>query len=335
MSRMDSLPGSDLRDLPPNGEQFARADADALLDGPLGDWLAAQDALRASVRAKAQRRLILGIGAAMLAAFSIVFKTGAIAPALQLGFVIGAAGFGWSEWAKRPVTRRIKTEINGAIARALGLSYSIAVADEAAFALARQFEMLPSFDKAVLEDAWWGDLGGRPFRLHEAKLTETRGSGKSRRTVTVFQGVIMSIGFARAFSGTTLIERDGKHDGLLGLFGREKDAVSINGKRLTRTSAVDPAFDERFDLWTDDPVEAHRLVHPEYVERLVSLETAFGAAKLRALFRLGELLVVFETANQFESGSIDARDDRRMVEQACAQFGAVAQLALRLNERGR
>ena len=335
MSRMDSLPGSDLRDLPPNGEQFARPDADALLGGALGAWLSGQDALRASVRAKAQSRLYLGFGAAMLAAFFIVFKTGEILLALQLGIAIGAGGYAWSEWSKRPLTRQIKAEINGAIARALGLTYAITVSDESNFALARQFEMLPKHDKAALEDGWWGKLGGQPFHLHEAKLTETRGSGKNRRTVTVFQGLIMGIGFARNFSGTTLIERNGKHDGLLGFLGREKDAITVGGRRLTRTSAVDPVFEKRFDLWTDDPVEAHWLVNPEYVERLVSLETAFGAGKLRALFQSGQLLVVFETSDQFESGTIDTGQDRRMVQQAISQFDAVAELALRLNARAR
>ena len=309
--------------------------ADALLAGPLGEWLAQQSGLRDETRARAQRRFLIAVGAAMALAFAIVVYGGPVIAAVQVGIFIGAGGFAWSEWTKRPVVRHIKEEINAAIASSLGVSYALAVTDPRNFETARAFGMLPTFDKSVLEDAWTGEIGGRPFHLHEATLTEQRGSGKNRRTVTTFQGVIMAIGFARRFSGTTLIERDGARDGILGLFGREKQEIAMAGLRLSRMDTVDPEFDRRFDVWTDDQVEAHYLVHPAYVERLVAVETAFAAKNLRALFRDGELLVLFETLNQFESGSLEQRDDRRLLEQAIAQFGALADLAVRLNERSR
>lgn len=312
-----------------------RPDADALLAGPLGGWLDEQLGLRAETKEKAQRRFLVAVGLAAAVAFVVILWGAPVVTALQLGGLVGAGGWIWSEWTKRPVVSRIKGGINEAIARSLGLSYSLAVADEGNFRLAREFGMLPSYDSARLEDAWWGEVGGHPFHLHEAKLTEQRGSGKSRRTVTVFEGVILSVGFARRFSGTTLIERDGKRDGLLGLFGREKDAITVAGLRLSRMDTVDPTFDEKFDVWTDDQTEAHYLIHPEYIERLVALESAFGARKLRALFRDGRLMVLFETVNQFESGSLEASEDRRLLQQAIAQFGALADLAVRINERAR
>jgi len=312
-----------------------RPDADALLAGPLGQWLADQSGLRERTRAKVTHRFVAAVVLAAAVAFAMVVSGGPVVGALQIGALIGAGGWLWGEWTKRPVVNRIKEGINSAIARALGLSYSLAVADRRDFDRALRFAMLPTHDKATLEDAWWGEVGGRPFRLHEAKLTEERGSGKSRRTVTVFQGAIMSVGFARSFSGTTLIERNGQHDGLLGLFGRKRDSAEIGGLPLTRMDMVDPRFNDEFDVWTNDPVEAQYLVHPEYVERLVALESAFTARKLRALFRDGELLVVFEAGNEFETGSLDSGDDRHHLQQAIAHFSALADLAVRLNERGR
>jgi len=312
-----------------------RPDADALLAGPLGQWLADQSGLREETRDKVWRRFLIAVGLAAAVAFAMVVSGSPVVAALQIGGLIGAGGWLWGEWTKRPVVNRIKEGINGAIARALGLSYSLAVGDRGNFDRALQFAMLPQHDKAVLEDAWWGEVGGRPFRLHEARLTEERGSGKNRRTVTVFQGAIMSVGFARSFTGTTLIERSGQHDGLLGLFGRKRDTATVGGMSLSRMDTVDPRFNDEFEVWTDDQVEAHYLIHPEYVERLVALESAFAARKLRALFRDGELLVVFESGNDFETGSLDPGDDRLHVQQAIGQFGALADLAVRLNERAR
>lgn len=312
-----------------------RPRSEALLAGPLGEWLADQAGLRMATREKAQHRFMAAIGAAAVLAFVIVLKGGPVVTALQLGFFVGVGGFVWSEWTKRPVVRRIKAGINEAIAHALGLAYSVAVDDRFHFDRALRFGLLPPHEKAELEDQWTGDLNGRPFRLHEARLTEQRGSGKSRRTVTLFQGVIMAIGFARPFTGTTLIERDGSHDGLLRLIGRERQEITVANLRLSRLDTVDPAFDDKFDAWTDDQVEGHYLINPAYVERLVAVESAFAARKLRALFREGELLLVFETDNLFESGSLEPGDDRWRVDQAITQFGAMADLAVRLNERGR
>ena len=312
-----------------------RAQSEALLAGPLGEWLADQSSLRTATREKAQRRFLMAIGAAALLAFAIVVKGGEIGTALQLGFFVGAGGFAWAEWTKRPVIRQIKSAINEAIARSLGLTYSTGVTDTFHFDRALRFELLPKHENATLEDEWAGEVGGRPFRLHEAKLTEQRGSGKSRRTVTLFQGVVMAIGFARSFTGTTLVERDRHHDGLLGLLGRERQEIKVANLLLSRLDTVDPAFDDKFDAWTDDQVEGHYLINPAYVERLIAVESAFAARKLRALFREGELLLVFETDNLFESGSLEPGDDRRLVEQAIAQFAAMADLAVRLNERAR
>jgi hypothetical protein len=312
-----------------------RPNADALLAGPLGDWLAGQSGLRTRTARRATNLWLATVAVACVIAFVMVVKGAPVVGALQIGFFVGGGGYLWGEWIKRPVVRRIKGEINGAIAGALGLSYAAEVADRRAFDTAREFGMLPGFDKAKLEDAWWGELGGQHFALHEATLTEERGSGKSRRTVTTFQGVILTIGFARRFSGTTLIERDGRHKSLLSLFGREKLEITAGGLTLGRMDTPDPRFDALFDVWTNDQVEAHYLIHPEYVERLVALETAFGAKNLAALFRGGELLVLFEAPNQFESGSLEPGDDRRLLEQAIGQFGAMADMALRLNERAR
>jgi hypothetical protein len=79
------------------------------------------------------------------------------------------------------------------------------------------------------------------------------------------------------------------------------------------------------------------LVHPSYVEHLLELESAFAARELRALFTRGEVIVAIEADDLFESGAMDAATDRARAERAARQFGALASLALAINqtERGR
>jgi hypothetical protein len=312
-----------------------RPDADTLLAGPLGSWLSGQSSERAEARVQAQFRFLLAVGAAAAVAFAAILYSGEIVIALQLGGAIGIGGYAWSEWAKRPVVNRIKDGINGAIAQALGLSYALTVRDESDFERARAFALVPSFDNRKLEDEWAGEVGGRPFHLHEAKLTEERGSGKSRRTVTVFTGVIMAVGFARDFTGTTLIARKGSHKRFFGLIGEDKETISPNGVQLQQIDMVDPRFADSFSVWSNDPVEGHYLIDPLYVEKLVAIEQAFAGDKIRALFAGGQLLIVLEGGNLFESGSLDAGEDRRLLEQSIAQFGTLADMAIQLNARGR
>ena len=310
-----------------------RPDPDALLAGPLGTWLAAQNDARAEAKAKARQRRIWGlIAAGAVAVVVLLFSRGDFGLALQLAFFTGAGGFGWAELAKRPVINRIKGGINGAIAEALGLKFSADVTPGETFERAKTFAMLPSYDNSSFEDLWWGTVADRPFTLHEARLTEQRGSGKNRRTVTVFSGSILSIGFARKFLGTTLVAPQGQFSKF---FGGEKEEAEVGGVRLGRCDMVDPTFEDRFTVWSDDAVDSRYLVHPEYISRLVAVEQAFAGEKIRALFREGELLIVLESGNLFESGSLDSDQDRALLERSIAQFGSLADLATKLNERER
>ena len=309
-----------------------RPDADALMAGELGQWLNAQNDERAAVKAKAARirntGLLIAAGIAFLATLFWSLKAG-----FKIGFVVGAGAFGLAEWSKRPMLNKLKGGINGAIAKALGLEYSVSCEPGHTFEWACQFEMVPSHDDSHFQDLWWGLVGGRPFTMHEAKLTEQRGSGKNRRTVTVFEGQIMSIGFNRRFHATTLLEGDGERRKFF--IGGEKEKATIGGIELGRVDMVNPDFEARFTLWSNDQTEARYLAHPEYLERLLAVETAFAGENIRALFHQGDLLIVLQTGDLFESGSLDSQDDRVLLGQAIEQFSALAELALKLNERER
>ena len=309
-----------------------RPDADALMAGPLGQWLASQNDERAAVKAKVRRLRLLAI-AAGLGTFVVLVLLWDAEAAIKLGAAVGFGGFGLAELAKRPLINKLKGGINGAIAKALGLEYSVEVEPGETFARAKLFELVPSYDNSNFSDLWWGLVGERPFTMHEARLTEQRGSGKNRHTVVVFEGSIMSIGFNRRFQGTTVLEPDNLRRKWL--VGSEKERCTIGELELDRVDMVDPRFEDRFTVWSNDQVEARYLVHPEYLERLLAVETAFAGEDLRALFHEGDLLIALKTGNLFESGSLDAADDRTLLAQAITQFGALAELAIKLQESER
>jgi len=307
-------------------------DAAALMAGPLGEWLAGQNAARAEAKVKSQKYTFYGIlGAVFLGAFTLVLSQ-SVQATMVVGGIAFAIGAGLAQVARKTVTDRIKSEMNQAIAKALGLEYSAKVTPGKTFERAKAFDLVPSYDDDSFEDLWWGVLGAQPFTMHEAKLTEEQGSGDNKRTVTVFAGSIMSVGFNRNFIGTTLIERKSNHRGF---FGGLKEKIKLNGIELKLVDMVDPRFEEAFAVWSDDGVEARYLVHPDYAERLTAVEQAYSGDNIRALFSEGELLIVLESGDMFESGSLNAEDDRTMLERTIGQFTSLAELATKLNERPR
>jgi hypothetical protein len=310
---------------------------DALMQGALGQWLAEQSQMRASAKEKAASRWTWG-AALLLPVLAFLWfgpgLTSGLNMVITLGAVIAAGVWGYQPIADARAA--IKVGINSAIAESLGVAYAAEVEPGPEFSAARTYGLVPGFDRASFEDRWYGTLEGHGFNLYEAHLEERRGSGKNRRWVTVFRGVIIQMAFGRPFRSTTLLQRAGAHRKWLGR-GGISDHVSFKGHRLDRVDQVHPAFGEVFGLFSDDQVEARVLVHPGYVEHLLGLESAFDAKELRALFRRGEVIIAVEGGNLFESGSMDASQDRPRAEEAARQFGALAGLALAINqnERGR
>jgi hypothetical protein len=312
---------------------IARPSVDQLLAGPLGGWLEQQTLAREEAKKQASNRLFIAgmIGLPLLAFVWILTPIG-----LELklfGSAFAAMGaFAWSQAPKSKAKKAVKIGINSALAEALGIDYAHELQPGAAFAFCKKYELVPSYDREKFEDEWSGMLDGRRFRLFEAHLEEKRGSGKNQTWVTVFRGAILTIGFARAFHGTTLVQRAGQHRKLLGLGGR-KDSVSFGGHRLDCVDLVHPQFADAFDVWSDDQVEARYLVHPAYVERLIALEESFHGQDIRALFTGGDVVIALKSENMFESGSIDATQDRARLEETIEQFGKLADLAEALDEK--
>jgi hypothetical protein len=304
---------------------------DALLSGELGEWLRGQTQLREDTHRKMRRATKISLGIAVALSLLLWMGSGSFGVALFVGALIAGGGQLYVAYIRDPVVKEIKQQMNARIAQAIGCTFEQDAVAGPEFALASTYEMFPSFDRETFEDAWSGSVGDSPFRLHEVHLEEWRQSGKNRRLETVFRGVIMTVGFTRQFLGSTLIERQGNHMTLFGM----RDSISIEGRKLERVKMVDPRFEDDFTIWSTDQVEARYLVHPAYVERLIAIEQQFAGKDIRALFHAGDLVIVLESNELFESGSIDAANDRARMETTIGQITSLANLAIALNERPR
>ncbi len=314
-----------------------QANVEALMGGELGRWLSQQVEMRKVAKAKAVRRLSLGaLGLAPVLAVLWLW----LGWPLPVKFVATFFGIivllGWSSSPIMKAKRAIKVGINSAIANSLGISYSHDVEPGPGWEQARTFQLVPGYDRSNFEDHWFGTIEGRDFSLYEAHLEKQRGSGKDRRWVTVFRGALIELGFGREFRSTTLLQRKGKHKKWWG-FGGPADHATFQGHRLDYVDQVHPEFDDAFEVYSDDQVEARVLLHPSYIERLIEIERTFHGDEVRALFAQEQVVVAIESGNLFESGSMDASQDEARVAEVARQFGSMARLAMAINqnERGR
>ena len=303
-------------------------DVDTLMAGGLGDWLAGQQLLRAETKRKIRN---IGIGAVALgAAVALIgYLAGGFEFAIFLGALVSMIGVGWATNLRQKMVNSLKSEMTGTLAQSLGIAYQVAPVPDAEFELACNYELLPVYDDSYFQDQWQGQVEGTDMLLYEIKLTQTTGSGKNRRTRTVFNGILLHMHFARDFLGSTLVRREGFKFTLFG------DSKSYNGQKLERIKMVDPRFEEAFDVYGSDPVEARYLVHPAYCERLLELERDFYGEQLVALFHKGDLLVTIQTGDMFESATLDPAKDRERLGQTIEQFASIARLVRSLNERPR
>lgn len=306
-------------------------DVNALMAGGLSEWLAGQQAARDEAKAKSFQRTMIGVGAGAVIGLFLLIVSGRftwVAIGFGIPFALGSA---WAAAARKPVIDAIKTQINAKVAETLGLRFSIAGEPGPEFERSCVYGLLPSYDRSVIEDFWSGEIPTGSFTLYEGHLEEQRGSGKNRHWATVFRGAIVTLRFARPFLGVTLVERDNARLKFFGL----RTSIEVEGKKLERVKMVDPRFEDVFEIWSNDAVEARYLVHPAYVERLIDVEKRFQGDNVRALFHGGDLTIVVETEELFESGSLDADQDRERMARTIDQFMGLFTLAKEMNERPR
>lgn len=293
--------------------------------------LAERESERRSIIANARKRTIwtgLAVGAIALC---VLFLTGGAAPVFTLiaaaavtaiasgaawiplftvksetkQLVVGAAAesFGFKYDTLHPDVRGIsnwKTAgewIKSQAAQKSGAAHLFGAGDDSeaptpAFDVLKEARLLPGYDNRKFEDLIEGDRAKTHFSLVECKLTEEQGSGKNRRTVTTFQGLLFHIQYPDRFLGRTLIARQGWWKGFFG------------DKSLQKVDLVAKELEDNFTIYSNDQVEARALLTPDRMERLIALERHFKGGKLRGVFEGDHLTLALEADDQFEAGSV-------------------------------
>jgi hypothetical protein len=142
------------------------------------------------------------------------------------------------------------------------------------------------------EDEVRGRKNQVSYSIHEAKATRTEGSGKSRRTVTIFRGLIVRLDFNKNFRGHTVVVPDAESKGF---FGESEERRS---KQIVRLESAD--FENVFSVYGTDDQQARYLLTPKLMELVLKARATF-APDIRLSFHDNSLFVtVPQFKNRFE-----------------------------------
>jgi len=266
--------------------------------------LAAQDGSRREALRKVKIYGSILIVAAIAVAIFLYLRTEKFQLVFFALFGGGVGCFGVYSWLMKAVKGYAKGKIVGGICTFIGWTFHDKVTAKPDLELLSQYGLIPkgysathdrdltkiasSSYRASFEDQLSGEAHGADFRSVETHLERKNDDD----WVTAFRGQIMTLTFPRKFLGQTVVLRD------KGMFQRKKHGD------MKRVGLVDPVFEKIFEAYSTDQVESRYLLDPAFMQKLVDLERSVDGKKIRFGFIEGQLLIVVETKNRYEAGSM-------------------------------
>jgi len=285
----------------------------------IGPWLESQEGRRR--KAQLLRLIIIGGGFAGLALFVYLVATrdwgeGWFVAAFFAAFAIFVAG----NVPLMNLASDVKNEVMGKLAAHFGFAYDPkpAGADTLRF---DDLGLLPDHNSASFEDGLSGEIKGVPFQMTEAHLTRRTGTGKNKKTVTVFRGLLLSFPSGRP------------EDERAALCSRDAEA-QLDADTLSAIGVGDPDFDAAFKVHVSDRETARRLFDSRARQAVQKLAARDDADDLRVGFLESDLIIAIgRGSNSFEVTRLGQRlaDPARvqaMVEQFEILFDVVDEFGL-------
>jgi len=269
--------------------------------------MAKLEALRAATSKATRTAWFVGVGFA-LAGLAFLPAVGNPIP-VMIGVVLGAVvGSLIAHGPRSSYRAAYKNSLVSAVLKAMhpGLSYAPGSGvTESMFDNSRLFPRSP--DRYDCEDKLAGRIGNVGIlvsEVHAERKHVSRDSKGKRRTSysDIFKGVFFTAEFPRKIEGWTLVLPDSESGAMSGLVSLFKGIMPFGSRDEIRMS--DPEFEEHFRVQSSDPVEAHYLLTPDFMHRLVRLRVQWGS-RIRLAFHSNLLFLAIPSTRDFlEPGSI-------------------------------
>ncbi len=222
---------------------------------------------------------LLSVFALFLLIFGVLWAPDTNDKAETLKSVVFVFALAWGVWycIKKNFEGKIKKKIMGSVCKCFGnIEWSECLYQgREIFTIAH---LIPSYTSSDYDDIFYGKYKDVNYEIIEAEFM--RRSGKY--STTVFNGVIVKLDMNKSFKGNTVIYPNSLMH-------------SSPATGLVHTELEDTVFEKKYDVFTDDEVEARYLITPSFMERLNKMKIAFSADKVSCAFWDKYLLVALHT----------------------------------------
>lgn len=149
--------------------------------------------------------------------------------------------------------------------------------------------VIKNYTRVDVDDVFIGSYKSVGIKVIEA-MYET-GSGRYRQTV--FDGVIVKLDMNKNFKGHTILTDD-------------KLFHNSPVRHLKRTELEDVEFEKKYDVFTDDPIEARYILTPALMEKIKKIKVAIYCKELKCAFYQNNLIISIATGDKdlFSIGSL-------------------------------
>ena len=243
--------------------------------------------------------------------------------ALSAAFIGGVVAFAY---VVRPIINHQKSVKERLVTRLcgfFGLEFC-AVPKRSPIADLSRVRLLAGHNRVELEDQVSGVYDGVHIEMTELDLREVTRSKSGSRTRFVFQGPAFCFSFPKRFNGTTIIFKS-----KWSLLGNWLDSCSIEG--MERVRLEDPQFDESFEVYGTDQIEARYLLTPGFMEHLLNLRASLGDKTQAAFSGENFYIVANNGENRFEVHGLSADTVSAQLDKFVADIGIIFRIIDTLN----
>lgn len=232
--------------------------------------------------------------------------------------------YAWVTHPRRQYAKAYKLQILPDLAKLFG-NFTYDLKGKVAVHKMRPSKILPNHDRCDSEDYFSGTYKGVNIEFSEVDFKQRRRSKNRTYYVSVFKGLVILLDMnTKKFYGHTMLDKD---KGKIGEWFKQKSS------NLKRANLVDPEFEEIFDVYTNDQVEARYLIDPVMIERLKGLQVEYGGENMTAAFYDSKMLMLIESKhNYFEPAELEIpATDPRSILSMKKEIGEILSLIDRLS----
>jgi len=164
---------------------------------------------------------------------------------------------------------------------------------------------------------YWGldDVFTGKYKGVEISIMEIALNWNSNRDRNMFDGIIIELAMNKSFSGHTIVNSAS--------FTHKSPSAN-----LKKTKLEDVEFNKKYDVFTDDEVEARYILTPKFMEKIKDIKFAFNAKKIRCAFCMDKFFIAIPTKKDMFSicNLFKPVADFKQFRQLCEQFVSILSL---------